>query len=843
MGRTTEEIAALSPNKRELFELLLQEKGLKVSEIQSIHNRETVQRSPLSFAQERLWSKLVEDENSVSNISIAIRLSGVLNTAALEQSLNAIVQRHEVLRTSFRAENGCAIQSVRASADFKLSISDFTAAAKRESEIQNLLRAEAQQPFNLAECPLMRGSLVKTGDRKHFLLLSLHPLVADFWSAGILLREMAALYEAFCSEKPSPLPELPIQYADFARWQRLSLQGKVLEEELFYWKQRLDRSLPVLHLPATRPRLTTQNSRASQQSLALPFTLARSARSLCAAEGVTLFVTLLTAFLVLLYQYSGSEDILVASPFANRNRREVTGLIGSFASLLGLRADLSGNPTFRELLGRVRSLVAEAYARQDLSLDRVVDFLNLPRARVTPQVMFAVKNALLQQPEQIPGLTLSFLDVDSDKTNFDLSLLVVEEGEKLTAVLRYSAELFDETTVSEMLDRFRILLEKIVANPEQTLSVLSGRTENTADSQLELNRDGERAIADNLERQLGKIWEEILGVEPVGVKDNFFELGGGSLLAVRLFSQIREKFNRDLPLATLFQAPTVEQLAQILRVQEWSAPWNSLVTIQKGGTKRPLFCIHALGGNVLSYKPVASYLGEDIPVYGLQSRGLDGKQEPHTNVEEMAADYIKEMRTVQPEGPYMLVGHSLGGTVAFEIAQQLVRAGEKVSLLAVFDTYSPTFKSEVPPASYQVGIHQYNLSRLKLRDKLTYISERVWWKVESLIEKIAGKLHLETGRETDELPEHFQRVEDANRQAVNAYKPQVYPGRITLLRAIERPTRKYFDPLMGWGELVAGGVEIVEVPGHHKTLILEPRVRILAERLRECIDKVDSEQE
>lgn len=835
-----EKIATLSANKRELFELLLQEKGLNLSWIQTIPHRQNVQRSPLSFAQTRIWSKIINNTISVNNISIAIRIIGILNTAALEESMNTIIQRHEVLRTSFQDENGCAMQIIHANADFKLSILDCTAVASDELQIQNLLRAEAEKQFNLAESPLMRGSLVKISERQHFLLLTLHPLVADFYSLGILLREIATLYEAFCNQKPSPLPSLPIQYADFARWQRLSLQGKILEQELLYWKQQLDGYCTLLHLPTNRKQPTTQNSRAGKQSLEIPLTLTHSIRWLCRAEGVTLFITLLTVFFILLYQYSDKKDILVASPFANRNRREVTGLIGSFASLLGLRIELSGNPTFREMLSRVRALVAEAYAHQDLSLEQVVDFLNLSHGRLTPQVMFAIKKIPLLQPEQIPGLTISFLELDSETTNFDLVLLV-EEGEKLKAVLKYRAELFDEQTISEMLERFQILLEKIIANPMQTLSELLGRIENT-ELQGEIKRD-EEASADNLERELVKIWEEILGVESVGVKDNFFELGGDSLLAVRLFSQIREKFNRNLPLATLFQAPTVELLAQIIRQQEWLAPWNSLVRIQSGGKRRALFCIHALGGNVLSYKPVATYLGEDIPVYGLQSRGLDGKQEPHTSIEEMATDYIKEIRTVQPEGPYMFVGHSLGGVIAFEMAQQLVRAGEKVSLLAVLDTYSPTFKSEVPPASYQLKIHKYNLSRLAIRDKIIYILERVWWKVEDLIAKIADKLHLKTGGKTEELPEHLQRIEEANRQAVHNYKPQVYPGRLTLLRALERPTRKYFDPLMGWGELVAGGVEIVEVPGHHKTLILEPRVRILAKKLRECIDKAEAQPE
>ncbi len=355
------------------------------------------------------------------------------------------------------------------------------------------------------------------------------------------------------------------------------------------------------------------------------------------------------------------------------------------------------------------------------------------------------------------------------------------------------------------------------------------------------SESGFTAPRDTLEIELQSIWEKVLGVRPISVTDNFFDLGGHSLLAVRLFAQIKERFNRDLPLATLFQAPTVEQLAGILRQKGWVAPSRSLVAIQAGGTKKPLFCVHAVGGNVLSYQNLAYYLGKDRPVYGLQSRGLDGQTEPHTKIEDMAADYIKEMRTVQPHGPYFIAGYSSGGVVAFEIAQQLVAAGEKVALLALLDTSNPLlYYKETPPLSYQLYIHWLNLNRLEPKQKLNYFVDLVIGNSQGLMEKIAGKFYQWTGRalpNSGELPELFRRIEEVNRLAVRNYVPKRYSGKVTLLRAIERPTRKYYDPYLGWGEIAAGGVEIVEVPGHHKTLILEPCVRFLAEKLREYLDK------
>jgi aspartate racemase len=249
---------------------------------------------------------------------------------------------------------------------------------------------------------------------------------------------------------------------------------------------------------------------------------------------------------------------------------------------------------------------------------------------------------------------------------------------------------------------------------------------------------------------------------------------------------------------------------------------------------------------------------------------MDGQTEPHTKIQDMAADYIKEMRTVQPHGPYFIAGYSLGGVVAFEMAQQLVRSGEKVAVLAIFDTNCPTFNSEIPPFSYRAHIHQLNLSRLtttekmiyilewalrktfsygvyfhllnisrlKTSEKIIYIGERAFRKFKNLLAKLADKFYLWAGRQKPgELPQYLQRIQEANVKAMKNYVPQVYPGRLTLLRAIERPTGRYYDPYLGWGELAAGGVEIVEVPGNHFTLLWEPRVRVMAQKLRECLDK------
>ncbi|MBV9385234.1 MAG: amino acid adenylation domain-containing protein, partial [Chroococcidiopsidaceae cyanobacterium CP_BM_ER_R8_30] len=331
------------------------------------------------------------------------------------------------------------------------------------------------------------------------------------------------------------------------------------------------------------------------------------------------------------------------------------------------------------------------------------------------------------------------------------------------------------------------------------------------------------APRDSIELQLTRIWQEILGTRSIGVRDNFFDLGGHSLIAVSLFEKIKKIFGKNLPLAILFQAPTVAQLASILHQEECSALWSSLVAIQTGGSLPPLFCIHPAFGDVVIYYKLASYLGSNQPVYGLQPQGLDGKQVPQSRIEDMAADYIREVRTVQPQGPYLLAGWSMGGLVAFEMAQQLYAQGQKVAMLALFDTQAPQgLKGK--PLLVRVSRHLTNFSRLGPKQKLTYLqtylqkAHRFFW-----VNKPA--------------------LQEAHKRAAHSYVPQVYQGKAILFRANDQPEEMFWvDSALGWGSLVAGGLEIQLVPGYHNTLMKEPYVPILAERLKACLDVVCKER-
>jgi len=354
---------------------------------------------------------------------------------------------------------------------------------------------------------------------------------------------------------------------------------------------------------------------------------------------------------------------------------------------------------------------------------------------------------------------------------------------------------------------------------------------------------GFSAPSDELELKLTRIWENILNVRPIGVDENFFELGGHSLLAVHLFAQIEKSFGKNLPLATLFQAPTVKQLARVLRDEGWQAAWSSLVMIQPGGARTPFFCIHAAGGNVLEYHDLARLVGRDHPFYGLQAKGLHGKSDPHTSIKEMAAHYIKEMREIQPAGPYLLGGRSSGGTIAFEMSCQLEAMGEKVGLLALLDTYpagyfkllpgAATFRQRAARRAKKWESHITNLRGLSARAKVRYALTKLHYapaKAKHKIYRRAYKLYKKFGKP---LPPVLQNIEEINFAAVKDYEPQVYSGDVTLFLASDLTSD--YDLHDGWRELVKGRIESHEISGNHINIIKEPHVCELAERLGVCI--------
>jgi aspartate racemase len=1341
---------------------------------EAVRRRPDADPAPLSFAEERLWFlNQINPDDVSSNISRAFRIKGPLDTERLNQAFKTIVARHESLRTTFaRNELRAGVDSrpmrlikERGSTEPRLLDLCHLTGSEREQKTREIARDEAQRPFDLTLGPLWRFTLLRLGDRDAVLLLNTHRIVCDEFSIGIFFDELWQCYRSL-SSNGRPQVDLRIQYADYAAWQRAALEGGALEKQLAYWRTKLEGAPAAIELPADRVRPAIQSWQGASTSIVLPKSLAHELRDLSAREDTTLFVIFLAAFQLLITRYSRQTDVVVGSEFEARDDEKAARLIGPVANVLPLRVDLSGNPTFRELLKRVGATVAEVRENHSVPFEKLLEVLNVERSLSHAPLFQTTLNWRRSSAadDEFSGLQIENFDYDAGIAQFDLTLDITE---KLECRLEYNTDLFERETAERMAGHFRTLLSDIAFDPDQRIqesqlltaeeqrqllcewnpatpafetelcihellsagarrnplaqAVLSGEqrltyqelesrsnqlasylrkyavgaevpvavclersvelivsllavmksggayvpldptypterltfmledsrapvlitqksllgslpqrpgsivlldgdkakisnesdappqssvtpdniayiiytsgstgrpkgvevthktvvhlfaatrdklgfqeqetwttvhssafdfsvweiwgallqggrlvvvpreviqsppalldllrreqvsilsatpsalrqllearqqsgparenwavrqiicggdaldqelalellrlgipvwnfygpTESTVwttlaeiepgtagdeltsigrpiaglqayllsdqlqpvpigvpgelyiagdglargysrrpaltaerflanpfsrlpgarmyrtgdlcrfrrngkieflgrlDTQVKLRgfrielgeieavlsehpdvrqavviiredrKDDKRLVAylvpagsqlpavselrehaqralpdymvpavfvslptlpltpnrkvdrsalppppesrldltqnyiaprDNTEEQLTRLWETVLGVKSVGIRDNFFELGGHSLLAARLFAQIENRFARNLPLATLFQAPTIEQLAAVLTETESTHSWASLVPIQPNGSKPPLFCIHACGPHVFIYRPLVRHLNGNQPVYGLQAQGIDGQREPFTRIADMAAHYIKEIREFQPHGPYYLLGDTLAGLFALEMAQQLVEQGEEVGLLAMIDTFCPLR----PSLGRRFACHLIHLRELGIGNYVLAGARAVRNRLARKITKdvanpYAQTTEVEAARQASDTDDPLVKTEWAIYKAAYLnYSPptKVFPGRIVYFLAEDAPyASRYEDNRRTWKRLAGRGLEVFPVPGRHDTVKEEPHVAKLAEKLTACLERAEQERQ
>jgi amino acid adenylation domain-containing protein len=442
--------------------------------------RHTSDRLPLSFAQRRLWfiHQLAPDAPNY-NVSAAVRLKGRLDADALARSFSEIVRRHESLRASFQTVGGEPAQYVAESVEMKLPVTDLRGLPGREAEARRLVDEEARRPFDLSAAPLLRARLLLLGEAEHVLLFTMHHIISDGWSTGVLVRELSSLYNSFSAGGNAALPELPVQYGDYVEWQHEWPSGETLERQVSYWKKRLSGAPALLELPTDRPRPPVQGFDGAVHHFSIPGALADGLRRISRREGATLFMTLLAAFEALLCKWTGQRDLVVGTPVANRGQEELEGLIGFFVNTLALRADLSGDPTFTHLLGRVREKTLDAYANQDVPFERLVEELR-PERSLSHNPVFQVMFILQNTPRErftLRGLSASPATGEAQVSIFDLTLLLEERADGLTGAVQYSTDIFEPTTVERMAGHYVRLLESVVEGPSRRLSALEWLTE------------------------------------------------------------------------------------------------------------------------------------------------------------------------------------------------------------------------------------------------------------------------------------------------------------------------------------------------------------------------------
>jgi acyl carrier protein len=527
----------------------------------------------LSLAQERLWfHEQSERGTAIYNIPVAYHLSGEVNVGVLEESLREIIQRHEVLRTKFGTVDGQPVQIISEVTEWTLPVIDLTSlpAADRESKLKQLTTEEGQKPFSLTDGLLWRFQLILLERSQSVLLVNIHHIVSDRWSLHLLMQEAAVNYQALIEGQKPQLAPLPKQYADFAKEQQQWLQSPKGLAQVGYWERQLAGNLAPLQLPSDRPRQFGTSYQGARQSLELSPNLTTALKQLSDRLGVTLFITLLSAFQTLLYQYTQQEDMLVCSPVAGRHRFQTKELIGYFINILPLRSNLSGDPTLIQLMDRVGKVVLGAYKNLDIPFQAIADLPNLVRTPLT-RGFFALQPPATDRLTW-PGIDVDWEDIPNGTANFDLSLFIEEKGDILTGWVDYKTDLFEPNTIEEFLKRFAALLESLVANPEQHLSGLPSFKTVEVSVGVSLCDSTYRPQTESvyvapqkeIERTIASVWQAVLHIDQVSIEQNFFDLGGHSLLVAKVISQLREKFNRDLSTIDLFQYPTIKAMAQYL---------------------------------------------------------------------------------------------------------------------------------------------------------------------------------------------------------------------------------------------------------------------------------------
>jgi thioesterase domain-containing protein/acyl carrier protein len=811
---------------------------------------------PAWFSQQKTWFRdPLHSDSYVYNYPLLLRVRGPLNKNALQAGLQQIVQRHEVLRSIFRILDGELVQIIVPAPELSLPVTDLSdlPVSARDDRAQQLALEEANRPFDLLHGPLLRGRLIRLAPNDHILQLTTHHLVYDDWSTGVLIRELSASYQAFTNGVTSAEPSPAYQYGDFVRWQEERFQGPALESELAYWRQQLHSPTGFQHLPTDHVRPALSTHRGARKTAALPAELANSLKIMSRQERVSLFMVLLAGFQCLLHRYSNQEEICIASCAANRPLVEVEGLIGRFGNDMVLRASLSGNPTFRELLKRVREVALSTYSHQELPFGMLLEEAgnSSTSTRHPPfQTMFILQNAP-KDAWQLPGLDVTPMPVHTGTAKHDLIVWLKSEP-ALEVALEYSTDLFGAATMKRVLDDYQSILAATAKDPGILVSAIpisAAPVARSAATPPSRPVPGKLAASKNkgkegVESRLIELWEAAFGMHPIRADQNFFELGGDSLLAARLFTQIEKAFSIKLPLATLVESPTIAQLAEILSAPIPYSSSSCLVAVQPKGTQPPLFCVHGHGGEIFYCWNLSRCLGTDQPLFGLRAQGLSEKTS-HYTVEEMAAHYLKEIRMVQPRGPYYLGGYCFGGMVAYEMARLLSAQGETVALLAMFNTPAPGSLDGWPlQQTYlakRISHELRKLGGLGIRDKLETFGTKAaglgrlaLGSIKEALWKVSAKSPL--GR-AEKWTQHLLSVSDINIAAAKTYAPGPYPGGSILFLTDEASSLYTFDPKSGWTPLITGGIEVYNVGGDNISMFDTRYVEALAEKLRLCIKR------
>lgn len=810
--------------------------------------------APRWYPQQEQWILEPEKSDSVAyNYPLPLRIRGGFDARALELALQEIVRRHEIFRSSFHMRNGEPFQAILPPAGFTLREVDLGELnpQTRDTLSHNLVLDDANRPFDLRFDLLLRATLVRLAYDDHILLLTTHHAVCDDWSARILLDELFALYGAFSRGTRSPLLPLRYSYREFAQALTARMREQKLETHIRFWKEQVRDGREFYHLSTDHPRKSSQVSSAAHLTTVLPVEIIEGIQALGQRSRVSPFMVLACAFQCVLAQLSRHDDVGIGVCTANRDGTEVEKLIGPFSNRILLLTNFSGNPTFREMLNRVRNAALDAYSNQHVpfgDVARAVGASAYIDRHPLFQVLLILRETGTRAVEAPPrSLDIRRFPFESPNTRYDLNVwLGMHEFAGLEVSLQYNSDLFDDKTIQRILAMYRASLMAMIEQPETRVFDAAAAQVSAANRPILhwVARPARTPPRDEIESRLHLIWAQILGVNSnqIAIHQDYFELGGDSLKATQLFAQIEREFQVRFAVSVLLEARTIEALANLIRTSASCRKRAALVSVQPTGSRPAIFCVHTHTGSVLFCRDFPKQLGADQPVYGLQSQGLYGGS-PQFSVEQMASRYIEELKSVQPGGPYRLFGYSFGGLVAFEIACRLVGGGDPIAFLGMFNTPAPGSLKGWPlrQTSYlqkRIGNELDKLQSFDARAKLGHVLLNIWNFGEMALRSLKTDAWRLASRvlppqAAERLAEQMLDVGDINIAAAKDYQPRgIFPGRITFFLTQQVPYAYSPGPQAGWGPMATEGLEIVDIPEGTASTLEEQFAQTVCQRMR-----------
>ena len=829
---------------------------------------------PATQGQIRFWSlDQMHPGNPALNMPLMWQCRGELNVDLMATAFTLAVRRHEMLRTTFAMVDGNLAQIIGKPYTVPLPVKDLQHVPNAASspEAGALIREHAAYRMDLRNGPLLALKLLKFGPEHHLLLVTMHHIICDGISLGILLRDIAVFYEALAEGTQPLLPELPIQFADFAVWQEEWRKSEAAKASLNFWRDALGKDFGRIELshdasPSGERAARTDSESGDIETLLISPELTAAAHELCKNENVTLNILLFSIFCALLYRVTGQRDIVVGSPCANRNE-ETEELIGLFMNIQVLRVQIEEKETFRDLLTKVQDWTLGAYENQELPFeDLIYDSHFFYRNTSFEIPIFFLYQKSFMVTQHVAGLEIVPLRSMSPGAVFEWMFAIVdrvEEGPRLQ--LEYNPNYFRAMTIQRYLKSFIALLESAVQNPlaqlekmaseDDLLRSLPKSTDRNADrkglqspgtghldkSTETIVKSGDRPYTTNdpIEVQLLLLWRSMLGIKNITGDTNVFSLGISSLSILRLVTRMNSLYSMGFGLASLISAPTIKMVAELVRRRYAPNTASSLVPIQPVGTKPPLFIVHGAGGNVVNFYSLTTRIGLDRPVYGVQAQALEANQPALHRMEDLAAHYLTEIRRVQPKGPYHILGYSFGGTVVLEMAHQLREAGETVGLLGMLDTRASNYVQE--SAGPSSGGEAVRPSRLRgyFRRNMDQKGGKVWLNffVQDLKERKSRYVTALAAKMFSRIPASLKDTYEINSLAQRNYRKRPFQGRLTLFRASKQEEGIPSDN--GWGPIFLEGIDVHQIPGDHWEVLSEPGIDVLARSISDCLSRLE----